>query len=542
MRVGAFEFDPVFQSVLSIAEVYSGHAPLLRSVHLRNVRGSETDWLKISAMIGSGKTKQKAVRNLSVQDESAAIACENALRTGLLLPSGLQPGPQEGELRIAWQDGEKAIPFSLTILPSSWIPTDLAHAPLWASWIRAEDDELRAFASDALGTLGNDQPVVCLEKMYDALIKRELMYQPVSSTVYPDFQVISDPHYALNKGGSCADLSLLTASLLWIRGLSPALLLYPGHVTAGCFAAGFVPEFEVLNDADVIEKMVLSHQLILPEMTAVCAWQQRSFEESLNMALDTLRERSSGCCLVNVKSVLRNDKARLLPDNYQAEPLQCPHCGYDHLVPQNAEGDTVCPACGKSIDLHPRKQSVQAPAPETPYDPSLLRYEVKNDKAGVSKCLSVSAESVRILPRWQNKPVTYIAERAFENCSLSSVSLPDSVTDIQDRAFRNCEKLNAIRLPEDCSRLGSGAFSSSGLRSIRIPGSVSRIPVLCFSGCSQLETVTFEEGILEIDSQAFLHCPKLKTVCLPSSVRTVSRSAFDSTCNILFASDRTRIL
>ena len=126
MRIGAFEVDFIFQTTLSIAAVYSGKAPLLRSVRLRNVRGSELDWLKITAVIGGRQTRQKAVRNLPVHAEEAAAACERELAASLLVPSSLSPGRHEGELRVFYLNGEKTIPFSLNILSSSWIQTGAA--------------------------------------------------------------------------------------------------------------------------------------------------------------------------------------------------------------------------------------------------------------------------------------------------------------------------------------------------------------------------------------------------------------------------------
>lgn len=541
MRIGAFEVDFSFQATLSIAAVYSGKAPLLRSVRLRNVRGSELDWLKITAVINGSQTRQKAVRNLPVHAEEAAAACERDLAAGLLVPSSLSPGRHEGELRIFYLNGEKTIPFSLNILSSSWMPTDLAHAPDLAAWIRPTDDFLRGFAAEALREADDLTVLECVQELYNALSRKNLMYQPVSSSLYPDFQPVSNIRYTLEKGGSCADLSLLMVSLLWIRGLSPVLLLYNDHMTAGCFSGCFLPDFEVCENPEQIAGMVSLNQLILPEMTGVCSHQQLPFPQSLEHALEELRSKAktSGCCLVNLKAVLRNETVRLLPDDFQDEWIHCPHCGYDHIAVSGAGDEIICPACGESFSSVPVKTTAETNEPGLSYDPGLLRYEMRSGQAGVVKCLAGAAESLRILPRWQNKPVTYIAARAFENSSLSEVVLPDSMVEIRDRAFRGCENLVSIQLPADLSGLGSGVFSSSALESVRIPGSVSRIPVLCFSNCSRLKTVILEEGIRQIDQQAFIHCPELKCVYLPASLSRISMSAFDPSCRLVFASAQT---
>ena len=541
MRIGAFELDFTFMSILSVAEVYSGKAPLLRSLRIRNVRGGETDWLKIQAFISGFRTKQKAVRHLPVHDESEAVRLENELLSDLLLPASLQPGKHEGEFRISFPDGEKAIPFSLTILSSSWMPADLAHAPYLASWIRTEDDELREFAAGAVKETDNRKPIQCIQALYETLTRQSLMYQPPASTLYPDFQPISDLHYILHKGGSCADLSLLMVSLLWIRGLSPALLVYCDHMTAGCFAGTGLPDFETLENPKLIADMILSHQLIMPEITGVCSHQQIPFADSLTLALTKIQQNKSGCCLVNLKTILRHGTVQPLPDAFHEKTVCCPRCGFDHIALGETENEICCPACGLTFTLNSGTVPIPAFIPEITYDPGSVRYECKSQKAGAVKCLPGAAEAVKIIPRWENKPVTYIAAHAFENSMICGIILPESITEIGDRAFRGCEKLAALQLPPDLSRLGSGAFSSCGLQSIRIPGSVTKIPLLCFSGCSQLETVILEEGFREIDPQAFIHCPKLKSVYLPSSVQKVSKTAFDACCQLIFASSRTRI-
>ena len=540
MRIGAFEVDFLFQTTLSMAAVYSGKAPLLRSVRLRNVRGSELDWLKITAVISGSQTRQKAVRNLPVHAEEAAAACEKELAAGLLVPPSLSPGRHEGELRIFYQNGEKTIPFSLNILSSSWMPTDLAHACDLAAWIRPADDFLRGFAAEALQEADDLTAFGCIRALYDALSRKNLMYQPVSSSLYPDFQPVSNSRYTLEKGGSCADLSLLMASLLWIRGFSPVLLLYEDHMTAGCFSGDFLPDFEMCENPEQIAGMVGMNQLILPEMTGICSYQQLPFSRSLEKALEELREKTktSGCCLVNLKAVLRNGTVRLLPDDLQSAWIHCPHCGYDRIAVTGTQDEIICPACGGTFCPEPEEKIPEASESWLPYDPGQLRYEIKSQQAGVVKCLTDASEPIRVLPRWQNRPVTYIAARAFENSRLSEVILPDTMVEIRDRAFRGCENLASVQLPADLSGLGSGAFSSSALVSIRIPGSVSRIPVLCFSSCAGLKTVILEEGIRQIDQQAFIHCPELKCVYLPVSLRKISRSAFDPSCRLVFASSQ----
>ena len=74
-----------------------------------------------------------------------------------------------------------------------------------------------------------------------------------------------------------------------------------------------------------------------------------------------------------------------------------------------------------------------------------------------------------------------------------SVNIPESVTYggteyrveiIESSAFRGCSELTSITIPNSISDIGSYAFQGcSGLTSITIPNRVSRISNSAFSGC-----------------------------------------------------------
>lgn len=51
-----------------------------------------------------------------------------------------------------------------------------------------------------------------------------------------------------------------------------------------------------------------------------------------------------------------------------------------------------------------------------------------------------------------------IAANAFNNSALTSITIPDSVTDIYEYAFSDCEKLESIEIPQNVVMIGNGAF------------------------------------------------------------------------------------
>jgi hypothetical protein len=113
--------------------------------------------------------------------------------------------------------------------------------------------------------------------------------------------------------------------------------------------------------------------------------------------------------------------------------------------------------------------------------------------------------------------LTQLSHEAFLDCSdLESITIPDDIqiTTIASRTFDRCEKLTSINIPEGITEIGSGAFDScAALTSVSLPSTISRI-VGAFMRCSSLTTVTIPESVAIIDfprgsGYAFVDCPKL---------------------------------
>lgn len=88
--------------------------------------------------------------------------------------------------------------------------------------------------------------------------------------------------------------------------------------------------------------------------------------------------------------------------------------------------------------------------------------------------------------------VTDIGYGAFKYCeSLTSVTIPNSVTGIGDRAFKGCICLRSVTIPNSVTSIGKEAFSGCvSFISVTIPNSVTRIGKEAFSGCKCLTSVT----------------------------------------------------
>ncbi len=136
--------------------------------------------------------------------------------------------------------------------------------------------------------------------------------------------------------------------------------------------------------------------------------------------------------------------------------------------------------------------------------------------------------------------VTGIMDYAFSR-SLSSISLPESLTSIGSNAFYGCYSLTSVDVPSEnanFSSLDGVLFTKDGTALIlypagkeavlyTVPTEVTIISDNAFSSNSFLSSVVLPEGLTSIGSYAFGGCVSLSSISLPKNLMNIGENAFD---------------
>lgn len=97
-------------------------------------------------------------------------------------------------------------------------------------------------------------------------------------------------------------------------------------------------------------------------------------------------------------------------------------------------------------------------------------------------------------------------------------------------ALTGLTSLSSVTLPATLEEIGTGAFSGSGLSSIVIPQSVSQIDPYAFMRCANLTSVSIPSSVEIIGERAFAYCPKLASVTIDENDRlqTLPQGLFEA--------------
>lgn len=130
--------------------------------------------------------------------------------------------------------------------------------------------------------------------------------------------------------------------------------------------------------------------------------------------------------------------------------------------------------------------------------------------------------------------VTSISNFAFFAADITSITIPNSVTEVGGGVFGNCSNLKSVVLSENMTSLpyindgGPGWGTDYGffhgcisLESIIIPNGIVEIGNLAFNGCESLVSIEIPNSVTEVGGGVFYGCESLQSVVLSENMTSL---------------------
>ena len=113
------------------------------------------------------------------------------------------------------------------------------------------------------------------------------------------------------------------------------------------------------------------------------------------------------------------------------------------------------------------------------------------------------------------------------------------MTSLGDHCFNGCSSLTSVSIPSSVTSLGRDCFSwCSSLTSVTIPSSVTSLGDRCFKGCSGLPSVTIPSSVTLLGQDSFSWCSNLKSLYFKGSMPKGLMDAYiPMTCMIYVPSE-----
>lgn len=158
-----------------------------------------------------------------------------------------------------------------------------------------------------------------------------------------------------------------------------------------------------------------------------------------------------------------------------------------------------------------------------------------------SSCISLSKITFS-----SGSKLTEIGANAFYNCKLSSIEIPEGVTNIGDEAFGSNSELSEVKLPSSLIEVGSKAFNNTKIVSNQITEGKAlayvdnwvvylnnQVDVKILGNNNKDGAVNFEDGVVGIADYVFAGYSVITSIIAPSTLKTIGKASFAS-CTSLY--------
>ena len=171
-----------------------------------------------------------------------------------------------------------------------------------------------------------------------------------------------------------------------------------------------------------------------------------------------------------------------------------------------------------------------------------IRYLIENDHALIGRqdkdlsgavvipsSISYDGKSYNVtgfvaptnLTAWSSNEVT-CEGGAFQDCQITSIVLPNTITSINAGAFDGCRSLTKIVLPEQLTNIGAASLANcTALQELSIPSTVTSFGSYTFGNCSNLKTISIPDGVSALCEGCFMGCG-IDSLYVPEGMQTLA--------------------
>ena len=146
------------------------------------------------------------------------------------------------------------------------------------------------------------------------------------------------------------------------------------------------------------------------------------------------------------------------------------------------------------------------------------------DSSSVGKLTELFLDAgIDPLKYMQTVPIHYIHYAS----KITSIVIPDGVTNIDGGSFFGCKGLKSVTIPDSVKSIGYQAFDGCiSLTNIMIGKGVTEIGGFAFGTCKSLTSIIIPDSVTSIDSSAFYKCTSLIDITIPNSVEAIGPLVF----------------
>ncbi len=156
-----------------------------------------------------------------------------------------------------------------------------------------------------------------------------------------------------------------------------------------------------------------------------------------------------------------------------------------------------------------------------------LRFTDKGSYFEVGAGTATDVDVV-IPDEYEGKPVKAIGADAFRGHAMTSILIPDGITDIGNGAFRGCGNLISVTLPDSVIHIGEEVFfGCSNMKSVDTGAGITAIGKNAFRNCLKLATIKVSGKVTHIGEGAFYRCPSLTDITIPAGTSIIDSNAFE---------------